>query len=65
MDINEIQKKYFQLSEELKDALSHMELSDRLFVIRREINSLQSLCPHSTNFSAEKTCPYCGKHFTR
>ena len=61
MDINEIQKKYFQLSEELKDALSRMELSDQLFVIRREINSLQQLCPHSTNFSQDGECPYCGK----
>jgi len=52
----------------LNDALSHMELSDRIFIIRDEIKELQNICPHdngSYNFSDQESCPYCGKKFRK
>ena len=66
MDIEEVKVKYDQLNEELKDVLSHMELSDQIPVIREEIKKLQSLCPHGDfdhNFASYEECPYCGKKF--
>lgn len=66
MDINEIKTKYEKLNKDLKKALTRMELTDRVFVIRDAIKDLQALCPHSNgnyDFSDTDECPYCGKHF--
>ena len=66
MDINNIKIKYDTLNKELKQALAHMELTDRVFVIKDAIKDLQQLCPHNNghyDFSNEEECPYCGKHF--
>lgn len=61
MTQEEIKEQYQNLSSALKDALSRMELTDRIFTIKQEINSLQQLCPHSNEFSQQGKCPYCGK----
>lgn len=66
MDINSIKVKYDTLNKELKDAVSRMEKTDRVFIIRDAIKDLQQLCPHNNgnyDFSAEAECPYCGKKF--
>lgn len=66
MAIDEIKNKYNKLNAELKDTLSHMEKSDRVFIIRNEIKELQGICPHSNgsyDFSNQESCPYCGKKF--
>ena len=68
MTNNEVKAKYQQLSADLKDALSHMERSDRVFLIRDEIKQLQAICPHSNgtyDFSDQANCPYCGKKFRK
>lgn len=68
MTNNEIAEKYYELNLALKDALSRMERSDRVFCIRGEIKELQELCPHnngSYDFSEQQSCPYCGKKFLR
>ena len=66
MDINSIKAKYDNLSKDLKQAVSRMERTDRVFVIRDAIKDLQTLCPHdngSFDFSTTEYCPYCGKKF--
>ena len=66
MDINSIKAKYDNLSKDLKQAVSRMEKTDRVFVIRDAIRDLQILCPHdngSFDFSTTEYCPYCGKKF--
>ena len=66
MDINSIKEKYDNLSKDLKQAVSRMEKTDRVFVIRDAIKDLQTLCPHdngSFDFSTTEYCPYCGKKF--
>ena len=66
MDINSIKVKYDNLSKDLKQAVSRMEKTDRVFVIRDAIKDLQTLCPHdngSFDFSTTEYCPYCGKKF--
>ena len=66
MDINNIKTKYQELNNELKQALSHMERSDRVILIRDAIKDLQKLCPHNNgnyDFSNTEECPYCGKKF--
>ena len=66
MDINSIKEKYDNLSKDLKQAVSRMERTDRVFVIRDAIRDLQILCPHdngSFDFSTTEYCPYCGKKF--
>lgn len=66
MDINRIKKQYEDLNKDLKHALTTMERSDRVFVIRDAIKELQQLCPHNNgnyDFSTTDECPYCGKHF--
>lgn len=66
MNENDIHARYQKLSEELRSALSTMERSDRVFVIRDEIKELQNMCPHnngSYDFSSQDQCPYCGKKF--
>lgn len=68
MDINDIKTKYTNLSSELKDALSRMQLTDRVITIRAAIKDLQILCPHnngSFDFSDTDSCPYCGKQFRK
>lgn len=68
MTNNEVKAKYQELSMELKDALSRMERTDRVFVIRDEIKELQNMCPHSNgnyDFSDQDNCPYCGKKFRK
>ena len=68
MDINSVKTQYDELNKELKQALSRMERTDRVFAIREAINDLQKLCPHdngSFDFSTTKDCPYCGKVFKR
>lgn len=66
MDINNVKQRYHELSAELKQALSTMERSNRVFAVRDEIKELQGLCPHNTgvyDFSNTDECPYCGKKF--
>ena len=66
MDINGIKVKYETLNKELKQALSRMEKTDKVFIIKDAIRELQALCPHSNgnyDFSDTDECPYCGKHF--
>lgn len=66
MDINSIKVKYDNLSKDLKQAVSRMEKTDKVFVIRDAIKDLQTLCPHdngSFDFSTTEYCPYCGKKF--
>ena len=66
MDTNNIRNRYLTLQEELKDAVSRMERTDRVFAIRDAIKDLQTLCPHSNgnyDFSTNEECPYCGKKF--
>ena len=66
MDINSIKSKYKNLQAELRDAVSRMEKTDKVFVIRSAIKDLQELCPHSNgnyDFSDGIECPYCGKKF--
>ena len=68
MTNNEIAEKYHDLSLALKDALSRMERSDRVLIIRDEIKELQNMCPHnngSYDFSEQENCPYCGKKFRK
>lgn len=67
MEVTDIKERYIELSAELKNALSRMERSDKVFTIRDEIKSLQSMCPHnigSYDFSHSEECPYCGKKFS-
>ena len=64
MDTYEIKRKYDELSSELKQVVSRMERSDRVFAIRDQIKDLQHLCPHTNggyDFSDAEFCPYCGK----
>ena len=66
MDVNSIKVKYDSLNKELRQALSRMEKTDRVLIIRDAIKDLQNLCPHNNgnyDFSADDECPYCGKHF--
>ncbi len=66
MDINNIKTRYENLNRDLKDALSRMQKTDQVFVIREAIRDLQNICPHnngSYDFSTEEKCPYCGRHF--
>lgn len=66
MDIDTIKNKCEQLGAELRDALSRMELTDRVFTIKKEIRDLQKMCPHNNgnyDFSDTDECPYCGKRF--
>lgn len=66
MDINNIKATYDKLNVDLKQALSRMERTDRVFAIRDQIRDLQQLCPHSSgnfDFSDTDRCPYCGKRF--
>lgn len=68
MDITNIKVKYESLNQELKQALSRMERTDRVFIIRDAIKDLQKLCPHSNghyDFSDTDECPYCGKKFRK
>lgn len=66
MDITNIKVKYESLNQELKQALSRMERTDRVFIIRDAIKDLQKLCTHNNgnyDFSDTDECPYCGKRF--
>ena len=66
MNIDSIKNKYKELNIELKRALSGMERSDKVFIIRDAIKDLQHICPHSNgsyDFSDTDECPYCGKRF--
>ncbi len=66
MEVIDIKKRYNELSDELKQALSRMERSDRVITIRDEIKALQKLCPHNMghyDFAQSNECPYCGKKF--
>ncbi len=68
MNGNDIQNRYQELSAELKEALSHMERTDKIIIIRDEIKALQNMCPHSNgsyDFSDQESCPYCGKKFRK
>jgi protein-arginine kinase activator protein McsA len=68
MDINSIKSEYEQLNKELKQAVSRMERTDRVFIIRDAIKDLQQLCPHNNghyDFSTEDECPYCGMKFRK
>lgn len=66
MNFQVVYECYQDLLGQLKDALSKMELTDRVLCIRGEIRKLQEMCPHnngSYNFSNDDQCPYCGKKF--
>ena len=66
MNINEVKAKYDALNADLKIALSTMQRTDQVFVIREAIKSLQNMCPHNngtTDFTQNGSCPYCGQHF--
>lgn len=67
MDIKEIQSQYTKLNQDLRTAVSTMERKNTIKIIRQQIKELQELCPHKLNeeydFTSEKCCPYCGKHF--
>ena len=68
MDIDNIKIKYETLNKELKQALSRMEKTDRVFIIKEAIKDLQRLCPHDNgtyDFTSSDECPYCGKKFVR
>ena len=68
MDINSVKDKYDSLNKELRQALSRMERTDKVFVIREAIKDLQTICPHnngSFDFSNNDECPYCGKKFRK
>jgi uncharacterized Zn-finger protein len=68
MNENDIRTRYQELSKELRNALSTMERTDRVFIIRDEIKELQNMCPHSNgnyDFSDQDACPYCGKKFRK
>ena len=68
MDIEQIGKKYQQLNDELKKALSSMERSDKVFIIHNMMEDLQHECPHNNgnfDFSTTERCPYCGTRFRR
>ena len=66
MDINNIKEKYEELTKELRSAVSRMEKTDKVFIIKDAIKDLQQLCPHNNgyyDFSDTEECPYCGKKF--
>ena len=66
MDINSVKDKYDSLNKELRQALSRMERTDKVLIIREAIKDLQTICPHnngSFDFSNNDECPYCGKKF--
>ena len=66
MDTNGIKTEYERLSKELRSALSRMERTDRVVIIRKAIQDLQHLCTHnngSFDFTTTSECPYCGKKF--
>lgn len=66
MIIENIKEQYNQLNLQLKNALSTMERSDNVFIIREKIKDLQKVCPHSDgnfDYSDQDVCPYCGKKF--
>ena len=68
MDINSVKDKYDNLNKELRQALSRMERTDKVLVIREAIKDLQTICPHnngSFDFSNNDECPYCGKKFRK
>ena len=68
MDMDNIKVQYETLNKELKQAVAHMERTDRVFIIRDAIKDLQKLCPHnngSYDFSDSDECPYCGKKFRK
>jgi len=51
---------------DLKRALATMEKKDSVFLIKRQITELQTVCPHNNgnyDFSHSDECPYCGKRF--
>lgn len=66
MDIKTIETKYNELNQELKKAVSTMQFTDSVFVIKDAIRDLQKICPHDNgtyDFSQSDECPYCGKKF--
>ena len=66
MDIEQVKIRYDELSEQLQYALSHMELSDEIHRVRKEMLELQDECPHGDfiyNYGLNKECPYCKKKF--
>ena len=53
-----------QLEDELKNALSTMEMKNTIPIIREKIKQNQAQCPHydeNYNFTYIDKCPYCGK----
>ena len=68
MNINDIKVRYSNLAMELKDALSRMEKTDKVIMIKDAIKELQNICPHnngSFDFSDTDECPYCGRKFRK
>lgn len=62
--IEDIIIKHDILEEELKQALSTMELSGKVKEIQAAIKELQAQCPHYSaeyNWVHDGKCPYCGK----
>lgn len=66
MNCQDIHEQYKDLQTQLVDALSRMELTDKVICIRGEIIKLQNICPHDNgtySFTNDAQCPYCGKKF--
>lgn len=65
MNIEEIISRREILNKELRTALASMEQKETIFKIKKQLNELQTECPHfSEKFNwviADGICPYCGK----
>ena len=64
-EMSDIIRDKIKLDEDLHQALSTMEKSDKIKIIRKLIRENQNECPHfSTQFNwvmIDGICPYCGK----
>ena len=65
MTIKEIIDKTDELCYNIKVAAATMEKKDELFELRRQLQEIQSNCPHVSqeyNWAVDNdTCPYCKK----
>lgn len=58
MDKEMIKNVHHTLEQKLHFALSRMDRSQDVYILRKKIKELQSLCPHD---GESEVCPYCGK----
>ena len=65
MTVEEISLQYKNLTEELIKALSKMEYTDDIRIVRQKMRKLQEICPHESEFfhidKNNRVCPYCKK----